>query len=226
MTDIREELLSLRDEKYRVFTSSLLPGVENIIGVRLPEIKKIAARLAKSEEGYSMPENPYFEEVMLCGMAAGLKKENIHDKIKAAEDFLPHIDNWSVCDSFCSCFKFSKTDAPLLFDFIGRYVSSKSEFYVRFAAVMLLKYFINDEYIGKTLSALWQMQHPGYYAKMAQAWAISMCFVKYPERTGHYLLSLPLDDFTYDSALQKILDSRSPTPQQKDMIRAMKRKRL
>lgn len=222
---IREELLSLTDEKYRLFTSSLLPGTENIIGVRLPDIKKIAKRLSKNGEDYRLPKNPFFEEIMLLGMTTGLKRENIENKLKSTEKFLPYIDNWSVCDSFCSCFKFRKEDTDKLFSFVTHYISSDSEFFVRFALVMLLKYFINDEYIEKTLAVLWQTNHSGYYAKTAQAWAISICYVNFPELTEIRLSSsVPIDNFTYNMALQKILDSKIPTEKQKEKIRKMKRK--
>lgn len=223
--NIRNELLNLADEKYRIFTSSLLPGISNIIGVRLPDIKKIAARLAKSGDDYHLPQNPFFEEIMLFGMITGLKKEDIDDKLQSTEKFLPLIDNWSVCDSFCGCFKFRREDKSQLYSFIIPHLSSSSEFYVRFALVMLLKYFIDDEYIDRVLDAIWRVKHPGYYAKMAQAWAISACYIKYPELTENYLKSsLTIDDFTYNMALQKILDSKVPTNEQKGKIRSMKRK--
>lgn len=223
--NIRNELLNLADDKYRVFASSLLPGVSNIIGVRLPDIKKTAVRLAKNGDDYHLPKNPLFEEVMLLGMITGLKKESIDDKLKSTEIFLPLIDNWSVCDSFCGCFNFRREDKSQLYYFIMQYISSSDEFYVRFALVMLLKYFIDDDCIDKTLNTLWRVKHPGYYAKMAQAWAISTCYIKYPELTENYLKSsLPIDDFTYNKALQKILDSKLPTNEQKGKIRSMKRK--
>ena len=75
LDSIREELVSMADEKYRVFQSKLLPGTNHLIGVRLPELRKLAKRIAK-EYGATyldvalarQPEKELFEEIMLQGM--------------------------------------------------------------------------------------------------------------------------------------------------------------
>ena len=37
-TEIRKRLLDLAEPEYQKFSSSLLPGVENVLGVRLPKL--------------------------------------------------------------------------------------------------------------------------------------------------------------------------------------------
>ena len=51
--EIRQELIKLADDKYRSFHSNLCPGVENILGVRLPLLRKIAKSLSKEEDYYN-----------------------------------------------------------------------------------------------------------------------------------------------------------------------------
>ncbi len=39
-TDVREELFALSDEKFRDFATSLIPNCDNLIGARIPIIRK------------------------------------------------------------------------------------------------------------------------------------------------------------------------------------------
>lgn len=224
--EIRDELLSLKDDKYLEFTKKLLPGVDNIIGVRLPEIKKIARRIAAGDfETYlANDEDIYFEETMLRGMVTGFAKTGISQKLTLVKNFIPKINNWSVCDSFCCAFKFSHKDAGKVHDFIEPYLLSDKEFDVRFALVMLLKYFVNEEYTDSTVRLAAEARHEGYYARMSQAWALSECYIKFPEKARPYLENCTLDDFTYGKTLQKIIDSNVLSREEKDKVRAMRRK--
>lgn len=89
---------------------------------------------------------------------------------------------------------------------------------------MLLDFYINDEYIDKVLKLLDNVNHPGYYAKMAVAWAVSICYIKFPEKTMDYLKNNNLDDFTYNKSLQKICESLRVDKETKKIIKAMRRK--
>ena len=89
---------------------------------------------------------------------------------------------------------------------------------------MLLDHLITGDYIGRVLEALDSMSPAGYYAQMAIAWAVSIAYVKFPEETGSYLRRCRLDDFTYNKALQKAVESRRVSDEDKVRLRAMKRK--
>ena len=58
---------------------------------------------------------------------------------------------------------------------------------------------------------------------MAVAWALSVCFVKFPEITMQYLKQNTLDDFTYNKTLQKIIESYRVDTETKKLIKQMKR---
>lgn len=222
---IKEQLLNLADEEYQKFAMALIPTINNVIGVRLPELRKLARTIAKGDwrTFLAQAKSDYFEEVMLQGMVLGYVKTDIEEILRYIADFIPKIDNWSVCDSFCISLKFTLKNKERVWDFIVPYLLSDKEYEIRFAVVMMLNFFIEEEYINRILQLLDKVSHEGYYAKMAVSWALSICYIKLPEPTMSYLLSNTLDDFTYNKALQKITESYRVDRETKTMIRGMKR---
>ncbi|HZK43452.1 MAG TPA: DNA alkylation repair protein [Syntrophomonadaceae bacterium] len=218
--------MELADEEYKKFSSSLLPNVDNIIGVRLPELRKIARKIAKDDwRDYLLNiEQEYFEEVMLEGMVIGYIETDIKEKLIHVANFVPKINNWSVCDSFCSSLKFTHDHKEIVWEFILSFIDSKKEYDIRFAVVMMLNYYVVPDYIDRVLDILNKVKHEGYYAKMGVAWAISICYVKFPQKTGEFLKNNSLDDYTFNIALQKIVESKRIDKETKAFIRTMKRK--
>lgn len=223
---IREQLNHLADEKYRVFSSSLLPGRENILGVRLPLLQKMASDIAKGDwQGYlAKAEDNTFEEVMLQGLVIGKLKGNIEEILVLVEQFIPKIDCWSICDSFCSGLKITRSHKERVWEFIQPYLESNQEYEVRFGVVMLINYFISSEYAPFAFQHFDRIKLDEYYVKMAVAWAISIYYIQLPEITMEYLKNNDLDDFTYNKALQKITESRQIDQHTKQIIKEMKRK--
>lgn len=223
---VRERLFELVDEEYRQFHSSLLPGTNNILGVRLPRLRELAKELAKGDwRAYlASAQDEYYEEVMLQGLVIGYAKAGIEEILSYVSAFAPKINNWGVCDSFCSSLKITKQHMARVWQALQPYLLSQKEFELRFGIVMLLDFYIDDEYIDQVLTLLDGAKHEAYYVKMAVAWAISICFIKYPAKTMTYLQNNTLDDFTYNKALQKITESFRVDKETKALIRSMKRK--
>jgi 3-methyladenine DNA glycosylase AlkD len=237
MIMIRERLEALSEEKYRVFTSALIPGKENILGVRLPLIRKLAKEVLKGdwhsylkqvgiagarEEFQACDREEYMEEVMLQGMIIGGSKTPLEEKLELAAAFVPKIDCWSVCDSFCSELKIADSNQEHVWEFIQPYLKSDKEYEIRFGVVMLLHY-LSPEYATQAFEHFDRIKQEGYYVKMAVAWVLSMYYVNLPELTIEYLKKNELDDFTYNKALQKIVESLRIDQETKTMIKAMKR---
>lgn len=219
--EIKKKLLEKQDAAYGDFHRKLVPGEFNIIGVRLPELKKIAKEYAEKDLMAQIDsEDEYYEETMVQGLAIGFQKE---EPFPFLEKFIPKIDNWAVCDCTCTNLKYAKKNQEITWDFLQKYIDSAEEYEIRFAAVMMLAHFINDEYIECVISKMDTVKHDGYYAKMAVAWAVSTCYVKYPDKTMKYLKGNTLDDFTYNKALQKITESNRVDKEEKAVIRKMKR---
>ncbi len=224
---IRQDLVNLADKKYKKFHSSLCPGTDNIIGVRVPILRNYAKKLSKQEnikEYISFNKTIYYEEVMLQGMLIGfIKNTDIKEILEIIKNFVPKIDNWAVCDIFCAGLKIVNKNKETVWTFIQKYLKSKKEFELRFAIVMILDYFIDEKYINEVLKIFDNIKHDGYYVKMAIAWAISVAFVKFPKTTMKYLKQNNLDDWTYNKGLQKICESLRVSDKTKKEIRKMKR---
>lgn len=221
---IRKILLENSDEKYRKFSSSLIPNTDNLLGIRIPFLRKFAKDIAKTcaEEFLREKNCEYFEETMLQGMVIGLVKTDIAQRFELIKDFLPKIKNWSVCDCFCCGLKFTKDNRKEVLEFLKPYIKSENEYEVRFAAVMLLDYFVNEEYIDTTLALLNEFTHEAYYAKMAVAWAISICYINYPDKTFEFLKRTKISPWVFNKSIQKITESIKIGKDLKDKARALR----
>lgn len=221
---IRKILLENSDEKYRKFSSSLIPNTDNLLGIRIPFLRKFAKDIAKTcaEEFLREKNCEYFEETMLQGMVIGLVKTDIAQRFELIKDFLPKIKNWSVCDCFCCSLKFTKDNRKEVLEFLKPYIKSENEYEVRFAAVMLLDYFVNEEYIDTTLALLNEFTHDAYYAKMAVAWAISICYINYPDKTFEFLKRTKISPWVFNKSIQKITESIKIGKDLKDKARALR----
>lgn len=224
---IKEKIFELSDSEFQKFQRKLCPNINNIVGVRLPLLRKLAKEISKDDWRNFLLTCPtdYFEETMLQGLVIGYAKADIEEILNHITNFVPKIDNWAVCDSFCTSLKFTKSNMNRVFEFLKTYLESKKEFELRFGIVMLLDFYIVDQYINQVLILLNEIKHDGYYVKMAVAWALSICFIKYPDRTMIYLKNNNLDDFTYNKTLQKITESFRISKETKSIIRSMKRKK-
>ena len=221
--DIRIQLEDLAESDYQKFSASLLPNVKNVLGVRLPILRKLAKKISESDWQSFLNITPkYMEEVMLQGMVIGLVAKNMQD-LQLIKDFVVKIDNWSVCDSFCCGLKFVKSYKQDVFDFLRPYLKSKKEYELRFGFVMLLNYYIEEDYLDKIFAIVDEFSSKDYYAQMAVAWLVSICYVKYPALSEEYLKKSKLDDFTYNKSIQKIIESNRIEKSEKQRLKKYKR---
>lgn len=205
---IRKELYDLADEKYKNFSSSLIPNKNNLIGVRIPILRKLANRIIKEDYSSYLNFAPDFlEEELLQAIISAKVKTNLKEKLKLVKEFIPKIDNWSVCDTFCNSLKIKEENKKEFWNFLKKYFKSNKEFEIRFSHVILLNYYINDEYIDNILKILESFNSQKYYAQMGCAWLISMCYVKFPIKTKEFLLKKFNDEVTKKIAIKKISES-------------------
>lgn len=224
---IKKEIKEMADSQYKEFHSQLCPGTQNILGVRIPVLREYAKKLNKQ---YSLSqiiaevEDEYYEETMLKGIAIGLnKKAEIDQILEYAECFIPKINNWAVCDVFCGGLKITNKNKEKVWHFIQKYLNSDKEFEIRFGLVMILGYYVENDYIEKNFRIFEQIKNTEYYVKMAKAWAISVHLVKFYEETIAYLKNSQIDIWTYNKAIQKALESYRITNRQKQELRKMKK---
>ena len=223
---IKEDLFKLQDKKYQEFHSKLCPGTDNIIGIRIPVLREYAKKLLKENDFKTLInyiDDEYYEEIMLQGMLIGLAKSNFNEIKPYIENFIPKIDNWAICDTFCAGLKITKKYKREMWNLINTYITSDEEFFIRFAVVIILDFYIEEEYIKENFKIFNNIKSDKYYVQMAVAWAISICFAKYFDKTIKYMKTANLDDFIYNKAIQKAIESYRITKEEKDILRKMKR---
>ena len=220
--EITAKLYDLTEEDFRVFNSKLLPGVTRILGVRLPAMRKLAKKTAKGdfrsylEEAHEkITADSIHEEIMMQGLVIGYAKMERDEYRKYLDEFVPKISNWSVCDSCVNGFKFMRNDPEYWFDYLKIYRDSKEEFELRFMIVAMMNHFVDEDHIDEILSICNEIHHDGYYVKMAVAWTLQVCYVKFPEKTSRLLENNGMDDFTHNKAIQKIRESYQVSREEK-----------
>ena len=223
--EIRQCLEKWAEPAYQEFMSSLLPGTENILGVRLPKLRSLARRIAREDWRVYLEsaEDDSYEEIMLQGIVIGCVDCPQAERLSLIRSFVPKMDNWGVCDSFCAGLVFAAPPREEIWQFIQPYAASEAEFSQRFAAVMCLDYFLEDAWVDRVLSLLLRIKGQGYYARMAVAWALAECFASYPEKVWPLLESGRIDPDTLRRTLQKIVESRKVGDAAKKRIRALRK---
>ena len=226
--EIKQELIQMSDSKYKSFHSNLCPGISNILGIRVPILREYAKKIIKKysfEELINNIDDEYYEEIMLQGMLIGLNsKENFNVIKKYIEDYIPKIDNWAICDTFCAGLKIVNKNKDKMWDFIKQYLDSDKEFYLRFAIVIILDYYIEEKYLEEIFRIFNNIQSEYYYVKMAIAWTISISLIKYYDKTINYLKNnSKIDKWTYNKSLQKAIESYRITKSQKELLKNMKK---
>lgn len=223
---VRRRLLELADGRYREFHGGLLPGVDNILGVRVPDLRKLAKEIAKGDWEAFLLENDreWYEKDMLQGLVTASAKMEFDRRLELTREFIPRINNWAVCDIFCGSFKEAKKHKEEVWEFLQPYLKSKEEYELRFGVVMLLSHFVEEAYLERAFAAFDAIDSDAYYVRMAVAWAVSVYFVHFPEESMKYLKNNQLDNWTYNKAIQKITESYRVEKEMKELLRGMKRK--
>ena len=234
--DVRKKLFALTDEDFKAFNEKLVPGTGETIGVRVPKVRELARELAKEDaEGFlnemeaADGDSFYQEERMLQGMVIGYAKLSLAERFRRLDAWVPRINSWAVCDCGNSTLKFMKKYPEECFAYVCKYLESEREYEVRFAAVTLMEHFVTEDFIDRLLEIYRKVGHEGYYVKMGVAWAVSVCYVKFPEKTRVLLEKESeeaggLPDWTHNKTIQKIRESRRVSPEEKEALNRLKRK--
>lgn len=228
---IREQLESMSEEGYKEFNEKLLPGVPNMLGVRLPKLRVMAKQIAKADaQRYlmQMKETDWqadacYEEKMLYGLVIGYAKMDDDQYKEWLDAFVPVIDNWGVCDSCCMTYKWMRKQPEYWWDYLDGWVNSGTEFGIRFGLVAMLGHFVDRAHLQGILEACGRIRHDGYYAKMAVAWLVSACFVEFPEETYAFLQEGRMDGFTHNKSIQKTCESYRVAKEWKERVRKLRR---
>ena len=214
-------LFSLKEEKYKLFQQKIIQN-KNIIGIRTNILKQIAKKIYKGnyQEFLSIMKNNYYEENILYGLIL----TNINDPnilIPYLNKYILIIDNWASCDLTISNLKIVKNNKDIFYKYIIDNINNNYSYARRFCYVLLLNYYIEEQYLN-TIFKLCNIKNNDYYVNMSIAWLISICYINYKEQTINYLKNNELNKFTYNKALQKIIESKQVNNNEKSLLKQFK----
>ena len=192
----------------------------------IPKARKLAKEIVKDnpEEYLKQPEEKYYEELLLQALVIANLKIDLEKKKEYIINFVPKINCWAVCDSFCAGLKDADKNPEFFWKIISKYFKSKKEYEIRFAVVMLLDHYVKEEYIDKIFKIIDNIKNEEYYVEMGIAWLVAELYIKFPKQTMKYLKNNKLNKFTYNKALQKARESYRVSKEEKEILNKMKRK--
>ena len=222
--DLHRKLYDLQDLKYRDMQIKIIPTVEpeSVIGVRTPELKSIAKDILKdgNYKGF-LEELPhrYFEENQLQAfIISGIK--DLNECMEDLETFLPYVDNWATCDQMSP--KIFKKHKDVLLTHIKEWLESDKTYTVRFGVKMLMDHFLDEDFDPIYPEMVAKIRSEEYYVNMMIAWYFATALAKQYESILPFIEEKRLDDWTHNKAIQKSLESRRITEEQKLYLKSLK----
>jgi 3-methyladenine DNA glycosylase AlkD len=250
-SEILKQLKALilpRDGEYKEFNARIVFGgkeaaanqKERVLGIRIPAIRTLAKKLVQEDWQKILEaetaEATFLEEKLLTGILIGSAKMPLNERFKWYKKFIPMIDNWAVNDVACSTTKWvqklNAADKESVWNFLQPYLKSTKEFYCRFAVIMLMVNFLDDQYVDHVLSAcrtvggkkgqfyskekstsgnsktkLQEGFKTPFYVEMGIAWCLATAAAKYPEKTINFLKNNELSGRIKKMTAQKSRDS-------------------
>lgn len=223
--NIQKELFALQDISCGDFQAKLVPNIprELFIGVRVPEARKLAKRLAKEPEASEflkdLPHKYYDENILHALLISEMRDYDAC--IVAIDEFLPYIDNWAVCDILSpKIFKEHKTS---LLEKIKEWSASDKTFTCRFGLEMLMSYFLDNDFKPDYLEITTSVHSEEYYVRMMIAWFFATALAKQWDASIKYIEDNRLDTWTHNKAIQKARESRRIAQKQKEYLKLLKR---
>lgn len=224
ITDLHKKLFELQDLKYRDMQVKIIPNIdpESVIGVRTPELKAIAKEVLKAGDYMAflgkLP-HKYFEENQLHAfIISGIKDMDVC--MEELEKFLPYVDNWATCDQMSP--KIFKKHREILLIHIKKWITSGKTYSVRFGVGMLMEHFLDEDYDSKYPEMVAKLRSKEYYVNMMIAWYFATALAKQYESILPYIEEKRLDDWTHNKAIQKSVESRRITEEQKTYLKSLK----
>ena len=224
ITDLHKKLYELQDLKYRDMQIKIIPNIdpESVIGVRTPELKAMAKEMLKAGDYMAflgkLP-HKYFEENQLHAfIISGIKDMDVC--LEELEKFLPYVDNWATCDQMSP--KIFKKHREILLIHIKKWITSGKTYSVRFGVGMLMEHFLDEDYDSKYPEMVAKLRSKEYYVNMMIAWYFATALAKQYESILPYIEEKRLDDWTHNKAIQKSVESRRITEEQKTYLKSLK----
>lgn len=215
---IAEVLFSLQDADYRVFQQKLIPNIapETIIGVRTPELRRIAREVEDPEHFLNSLPHDYFEENQIHAFLLEQEKD-FDTAIHKVEQFLPYVDNWATCDQLRP--KVFRKHRKQLLPYIQKWMISDQTYTIRFGIGMLMCHFLDEDFAPEYLEWVAAVSHPDYYVKMMVAWYFATALAKQYDAAIAYIAEHRLDPWIHRKTIQKAVESYRISPEHKQILK-------
>ncbi|MBE7044033.1 MAG: DNA alkylation repair protein [Ruminococcaceae bacterium] len=226
MTELQKELFQLQDEGYRDFHASLMPTVpkKTIIGIRVPVLRSFAKQFFKTEQKNQflkeLPHTYYEENNLHAFMIEQIK--DFEEALSETENFLPYIDNWATCDMFFP--KVFLKNSERLLPKIRCWITSEHPYTVRYAIGLLMRMFLEEEFLPEYPEMVLRVESEEYYVKMMIAWYFATALAKQYQDIISYFTKPRLDVWTHNKAIQKAIESNRIPEETKKYLKTLKRK--
>lgn len=221
--------LSQGNESYAAFNQRIVNTKMPVVGVRVPDLRRLARELASGMSAADISElltaqNESFDYVLLCGLLITHARLDDLVAIDLTKQYLPCVDSWAHIDIFVE--KKRRFAGEVWWDFALECLRSEAKFTVRYGVISLMTNFLDEAHIDQVFAALRDVKHDGYYVKMALAWLYATAAVHFFELTLAELENEYIDAWTRNKAYQKMRESRRFTPEQQAVISKKKGRKL
>lgn len=221
---LSNKLHTMADPVYKEFQAKLVPTVspDTIIGVRTPDIRRLAKELFKDparDEFLNDLPHKYYEENLLHFFVIALFKD-IDECVTHVDNFLHYVDNWAVSDQ-SSPQVFKKHHDRMKVE-ARKWVDSSHVYTARFGIRVFMNEFLDDDFSTEYLDLISQKNGDDYYLKMMVAWYFATALAKQYDATIPYIENHKLPVWTHNKAIQKALESYRVTDEHKAYLRTLK----
>ena len=226
MSPIQEILFKFQDVRYADFSAKLVPNLprENFIGVRSPSYKVIIHEIknlppAELEAFLTCLPHKYHEENCLQ-IAIINKIKNYEECLSALESFLPFINSWAVSDGLNP--PVLKKNRKQLLPKLQLWIRSDKPFTQRVGMLLLMKYFLDDDFKSEYLELPASIRSEEYYVNMMTAWLFAEALVKQWDTAITFIQKKRLDVWTHNKAIQKACESFRVSPEHKEYLKTLR----
>ena len=226
MTQIQKILFEYQDKKYADFSAKLVPTLprEAFIGVRSPSYKLILRRIkdlpaAELQTFLQTLPHKYHEENSLH-IALINKIKNYDECLAELEHFLPYINSWAVSDGLNP--PVLKKNRLQLLPKLKEWIRSDKPFTQRVGMLLLMKYFLDDDFKPEYLELPASIRSEEYYVNMMTAWLFAEALVKQWDSAITFIRGKKLDVWTHNKAIQKACESFRVSPEHKEYLRSLR----
>ena len=226
MIDYRSFIAENSEQEYARFSSKLLPGTDDVRGVRVPKLRALAKSIVKDGDWRSFLDDDMtcFEERLLHAFVIATAPMTVQERLALTERFLPHIDNWSVCDGFCQYWTITPGSEREVWDYFASQMGSGDPWRMRVSLVVRMVHYEDRDSTLALIGDILSHDHGEYYYRMGAAWVFSFCFIRERDEALKALGSNRMEAWTHNKAIQKIRESFRVTEEDKELVVRFRRR--